>query len=51
MNETETKAKEIVLTYERRRIQKLLGEDAVTKIREIGEGRGYEIVSPDGRTT
>ena len=50
MNETEAKAKEIALAYERRRIQKEMGEEAIAQIREIGEGGGYEIVSPDGRT-
>src|SRR6266404_3976190 len=50
MNETEAKAKEIALAFERRRIRELLGEEAVSQIREIGEGGGYEIVSPDGRT-
>ena len=50
MNETEAKAKEIALAYERRRIREQMGEDEVCQIREIGEGGGYEIVSPDGRT-
>ena len=50
MNETEAKAKEIALAYERGRIRKLIGEEAVAQIREIGEGGGYEILSPDGRT-
>lgn len=47
MNETEARAKEIVLAYERRRVRELYGEDAVSKISEVGEGGGYEIVSPD----
>src|SRR6266478_8187009 len=50
MNETEAKAKEIAMAFERRRIREKLGEQAVSQIREIGEGGGYEIVSPDGRT-
>jgi hypothetical protein len=50
MNETEAKAKEIALAFERRRIREAMGEEAVSQIREIGEGGGYEIVSPDGRT-
>jgi hypothetical protein len=50
MNETEAKAKEIVLAYERRRIRATMGNEAASDIREIGEGGGYEILSPDGRT-
>jgi hypothetical protein len=50
MNPTEGRAKEIALAYERRRIRALLGDEAVCKIFEVGEGGGYEIVSPDGRT-
>lgn len=50
MNETEAKAKEIALAYERRRIREKMGEEEVSQIREIGEGGGYEILSPDGRT-
>jgi hypothetical protein len=49
MNPTEARAKEIALAYERRRISKLLGPEAIANIREIGEGGGYEIVSADGR--
>ena len=50
MNATEAKAKEIALAFERRRIHQLMGKKAVSQIREVGEGGGYEIVSPDGRT-
>ena len=50
MNETEAKAKEIALAYERNRIETLMGKDAASLVREVGEGGGYEIVSPDGRT-
>ena len=50
MNETEARAKEIALAFERRRIRQAMGEEAVSQIREIGEGGGYEILSPDGRT-
>jgi len=49
-NETEARAKEIALVFERRRILALMGEDAVREIREVGAGNGYEIASPDGRT-
>jgi hypothetical protein len=34
----------------RRRIRALMGEAAAAEIFEVGEGGGYEIVSPDGRT-
>jgi len=50
MNETEAKAKEIALAYERNRIEALMGKEAASLVREVGEGGGYEIVSPDGRT-
>lgn len=49
MNETEARAKAIVLAYERKRIKATMGEEAAKEIREVGEGGGYEIVSPDGR--
>jgi len=48
-NPVEARAKEIALAYGRRRILKTMGEDAVRLIREVGEGGGYEIISPDGR--
>ncbi len=48
-NPVEARAKEIALAYERRRILATMGEDAVRLIREVGEGGGYEIISPDGR--
>ena len=50
MNDTEANAKEIALAIERQRIRKAMGEEHVSKIREIGEGGGYEILSPDDRT-
>ena len=50
MNETEARAKEIALAFERKRIEHQMGKRAASQIREIGEGGGYEIVSPDGRT-
>ena len=50
MNDIEAKAKEIALAYERQRIMNLLGADATRRIEEVGEGDGYEIKSPDGRT-
>lgn len=50
MNDTEKRGKEIALAYERERIQKSMGEAEAGNVREVGEGGGYEIVSPDGRT-
>ena len=50
MNETEERGKKIALAYERERVQKSMGKAAARNVREVGEGGGYEIVSPDGRT-
>ena len=48
-NPVEARAKEIALAYERRRILATMGEDAARLVREVGQGGGYEIISPDGR--
>lgn len=47
-NETEARAKEIALNFERYRIKEIPGGGKVDNIREV-EGCGYEIESPDCR--